>query len=245
MFGILAALTLAPRGSGAATTPAKPAAKATAKAAAGSAVAASANAPFWAAKPTAAQFAKLQTSRLAAAKASIARMTAVKGARTIDNTLRPYDEALRQLDLAGSQSSLVQNTHPVEAYRTAAEKAAQDVSAFGTALSLNREVFDALSALDTSKEDAATQYYVKRTLRDFRLAGVDKDQATRDQIKKLSEELVEISQEFSRNIREDKRGVTAKSVAELDGLPKAVRDWHKPEPDGSIKLTIAVAGGAA
>ena len=39
---------------------------------------------------------------------------------------------------------------------------------------LDRAVYDALAALDVSKADADTRYYVTRTLRDFRLAGVDK-----------------------------------------------------------------------
>ena len=56
-------------------------------------------------------------------------------------------------------------------------------------------------------------------MRDFRLAGVDKDEATRKRIKELRDELVVIGQEFARNIRDDKRTVIANSVAELDGLP--------------------------
>ena len=67
--------------------------------------------------------------------------------------------------------------------------------------------------------DAETRYYLPRTLRDFRLAGVDKDEATRKRIKALRDELVLIGQEFDRNIRTDLRTVTAASAAELDGLP--------------------------
>jgi Zn-dependent oligopeptidase len=55
----------------------------------------------------------------------------------------------------------------------------QKVSAVATALSLNPAIFHALAGLDVSKADPATQYYVKRTLLEFRLAGVDKDDATR------------------------------------------------------------------
>ncbi|MEO5618169.1 MAG: M3 family metallopeptidase [Candidatus Eisenbacteria bacterium] len=238
MFGITAALALGPLETAAAsgtTSGAKP--PSTPARAGARMTAAGVNSPFWAAKPTAAQFSKLQDTRLATARASIAKMVAAKGPRTIENTLVPYDEALRQLDLAGSQSSLIQNVHPMKPMREAAEKAQQSVSAFGTELSLNRAVYDALTALDLSGADAATQHLVKRTLRDFRLAGVDKTAETRDKIKKLSAELVEISQEFDRNIRDDKRFVMVKSAAELDGLPKDFIDRHKPEADGSIKIT--------
>ena len=235
MFGITATLALGPVGSEAATAATAKSAQAGPRT--GGTGAADVNAPFWSARPSAVQFAKLQDARLAAAKASIEKMTAAKGARTIENTLAPYDEALRSLDLAGSQTSLIQNVHPDKAMRDAAEKAQQAVSAFATELSLNRGVYDALAALDLSSVDAATKFYVTRTLRDFRLAGVDKDEATRDQIKKINAELVEISQEFDRNIRDDKRSVLVKGAADLDGLPQDYIDRHKPEADGSIKIT--------
>jgi len=236
MFGITAALAMGPAEGGVASAAAAEAKGAATK---GGAKAASAgvNAPFWSAKPSPGTFAKLQDQRLAAAKASIAKMTAAKAPRTIENTLVPYDEALRSLDLAASQTSLIQNVHPDKAMREAAEKAQQAVSAFGTELSLNRGVYDALSALDLSGVDAATKHYVTRTLRDFRLAGVDKDEATREKIKKLNAELVEISQEFDRNIRDDKRSVMVKSAAELDGLPQDYIDRHKPDAEGNIKIT--------
>src|SRR5580704_17234671 len=41
------------------------------------------------------------------ADAGIARLVAVKGARTVGNTLRPYDEAANELILAVAQSSVM------------------------------------------------------------------------------------------------------------------------------------------
>lgn len=104
--------------------------------------------------------------------------------------------------------------------------------------SLNRAVYDALSSLDVSKADAETRYYVQKTLRDFRLAGVDKDQATRTRIKALRDELVIIGQDFSRNIRDGKRTVVVTDPAELEGLPADYIARHKPGPDGKTAPTI-------
>ena len=98
-------------------------------------------------------------------------------------------------------------------------------------------MYDALSALDLSGADSETRYYVERTLRDFRLAGVDKDEATRKRIKELRDELVVIGQEFARNIRDGKRTVIANSVSELDGLPTDYIARHKPGQDSKITLT--------
>src|SRR6266545_2767685 len=92
--------------------------------------------------------------------------------------------------------------------------------------------------MDLSGADAETHYYMEKTLRDFRLSGVDKDEATRTKIRALRDSLVLISQEFERNIRADKRPVTAQSAAELDGLPADFISRHKPAADGTIALDI-------
>jgi thimet oligopeptidase len=99
-------------------------------------------------------------------------MLAVTGKRTIENTLKPYDEMLTYLDAVSNQASLIKEVHPDEAVRTAAEKMSQKAEAFNTDVSLNRAVYDALAALDLTGADSETRYYVQRTLRDFRLAGV-------------------------------------------------------------------------
>ncbi|MCC6349273.1 MAG: Zn-dependent oligopeptidase [Candidatus Eisenbacteria bacterium] len=171
------------------------------------------------------------------ARTAIDKMLAVRGPRTIANTLVPYDEALRQLDMAGSQASLAENVLPDRATRNAAEKLSQDVAAYFTELSLNRKVYDALAALDLAGTDPATKYYVTRTLRDFRLAGVNKDDATRARIKQVSDEVVAVGQEFGRNIREDKSTITC-TPDELAGLPADYIARHAPGPDGRITLSI-------
>ena len=194
--------------------------------------------PFWTGMKDAATFDRAMDARLAHARSLLDGVVAVKGPRTLDNTLRPYDDVLLELDAVGSQSQLVQSVHPVEAMRQTAEKVSQKAGTFATELSLNRGVYDALASLDMSKADAETKYYVTRTLRDFRLAGVDKDEATRKRIKALRDELVVIGQDFDRNIRTDLRTVTAKSATELDGLPQDYIAKHKPDDKGVITLTI-------
>jgi thimet oligopeptidase len=200
--------------------------------------AAKADAPFWTGSPSPAQFAKRQEERLAGARAAIGKMVAVKGARTIANTLAPYDEAQILLDAAGAQSSLMENVHPDSVMRTQAEELSQKVSALGTEISLDRRVYDALKALDVSKADPETRFYVERELRDFRLAGVDKDDATRAKVKALRDTLVKIGQEFDRNIRGDVKSIQVAGAADLEGLPADFITNHKPGADGKITLTI-------
>ncbi len=168
---------------------------------------------------------------------SLDQVLSVKGARTIENTLVPYDDAIMQLDTTGNQSGLMQIVSPDAAIRDRAQAMVQKVSAVATALALNTDIYHALSAMDVSTADAATQYYVKRTLLEFRLAGVDKDEATRAKVKSLSDDLTRLSSQFGRNVQESQLKVVVKDPSELAGLPTDFIAGHKPAADGTITLT--------
>ena len=194
-------------------------------------------APVWAAKPDIAAFERLENERLAAAQHGIEQILAVQGRHTIENTLVPYDEIVRQYDSAGYLSSLLQQLHPDEKYRDAATAMTSKVGAAAAALGLNQGVYRALAAIDLSGADPATRYYVQRQLLEFRLAGVDKDDATRARLKALQDKLVDLQSAFDRNISDDQRNVTVDSIAELDGLPKDYLEAHQPGADGKIKIS--------
>jgi len=59
-------------------------------------------------------------------------MLAVTGKRTIENTLKPYDQMLTYLDAVANQAGLIKEVHPDESVRTAAEKISQWAEAFDT-----------------------------------------------------------------------------------------------------------------
>jgi thimet oligopeptidase len=160
-------------------------------------------------------------------------LLAVSGARTVENTLAPYDRACWHLRMAGSQSGVMFMVHPVAAVRDAAQELQQAISAEGTALSLNREVYQALSALDVSAEDAATQYYMERALLGYRLSGVDKDDATRERIRALADTMTELSMSFSRTVQDDVRKIAVADAEELRGLPEDYLARHGVEARAS------------
>ena len=103
-------------------------------------------------------------------------------------------------------------------------------------LSLRRSVYQALTSLDLSKADAATRYYVQRQLLKFRLAGVDKDDATRAKLKRPRDQLIEEESVFERNIADDQRTIEVTNISEMDGLPQDFIDNHKPGADGKIRI---------
>jgi thimet oligopeptidase len=189
----------------------------------------------WADKPDIAAFNKIENARLEAAQKSVDQLLAVKGARTVDNTLVPYDEAVRQLNTAIYLAGLLQLVHPDSAYRDAATAMNTKVSSAQSALSLNQGVYKALASLDLAQADPATRYYVQRQLLEFRLAGVDKDDATRKKLNQLNDRLADDQSMFERNIADDARTVEAKPD-ELEGLPKDLVDKQKRAANGNVLI---------
>ncbi len=175
-------------------------------------------------------------SRLAAHDAALAALLAVEGPRTPQNSLSLFDAAIEQLTLAGSQAGVLNSVAADKAVRDQAQLEAQRVAMAGSALSLNRGVYEALVAIRLDGASAATRHYVERTLLSYRLAGVDKDQATRDRLQALHEKATRLSLEFSRNIQEGAKTIEATAV-ELDGLPADYLARHEPDAEGRITLS--------
>ncbi|HVI23840.1 MAG TPA: peptidase M3, partial [Myxococcales bacterium] len=155
------------------------------------------------AKPEA--FEEANRKALEAAEALVEKLKSSPAPRATPATVAAYDDAMAALSDASSRASVARNAHPDAAMRDVAERCEQQVDALATRFSLDRGIYDALRELDPQGEDPATRFYLHRTLRDFRRAGVDRDEETRKRVQALNEELVRIGQEFSRNIREDVR----------------------------------------
>jgi thimet oligopeptidase len=177
------------------------------------------------------------TDRLKAQEAAIAALLSVTGPRTPENSLRLYDIALEQLNLAGAQAGVLNSVAADKAVRDQAQDEAQRVSQAGTQLSLNRDVYLALSAISLEGASPATRHYLERTLLSYRLAGVDKDDATRAHLNQLHEKATRLSLEFSRNIQEGAKTVVVHDAAELDGLPADYLARHTPNCDGHFVIT--------
>ena len=150
--------------------------------------------------------------------------------------LDEYDSAIALLADASARASLARSVHPDQAMRAAASACESDVDKANTDLTLDRGVYDRMAGLALGGADAPTRHYVERTLRDFRRAGVDKDEATRGRIKALREELVTLGQQFDENIASDVRTIEL-DPRDLDGLPDDFKRSHAPGPNGKVTLT--------
>jgi thimet oligopeptidase len=174
--------------------------------------------------------------RLAAAQADVDSLVRVTGPRTLTNTLRAYDDAMNELTIASNEAYLMFAVGDSAALRDKAQEMTKRITSATTDLSLNQKVYRALKEEPTPKQDAAAAHYLERSLLEYRLAGVDRDEATRAKIRQFQDRITEVSLTFSRNVADDVRQVTA-TKAELDGLPDDYIARHKPTPEGIYTLT--------
>ena len=96
--------------------------------------------------------------QLAQQREQIDSLVTVEGDKTLENTLRPYDDAVATLSATGSLTSLLDSVYPDKAVRDKARELTQAVAEAATALSLNQEVYRALAAIDLSAADAGTSH---------------------------------------------------------------------------------------
>ena len=174
--------------------------------------------------------------RLAAEKADIDKLLAAAGPRTVENTLRPFDDAQNELAVAGNNTGLLYSLADTAAMRDMGQKMTSVISAAATDLSLNQQVYHALAAIPPPGNDPATRHYLERTLLEYRLAGVDKDDATRAAIHALQDKITDLSLTFERNIADGTLHITA-TRDELAGLPADYIARHKPNADGTYTLS--------
>jgi thimet oligopeptidase len=175
-------------------------------------------------------------ARLAAAKADIDKLTAIHDDRTIANTLRLYDDAENELALAGNEAYLMYAVGNSAPLRDKGQELVSKVSSATSDLSLNQAVYRALAAIPAPAGDPAAKHYLEHTLLEYRLAGVDKDDATRAKIRQLQDKITETSLIFGRNVADGRLDVKA-TRAELKGLPEDYIARHKPAVDGAYTLT--------
>lgn len=150
--------------------------------------------------------------------------------------LAAFDTAVLRLSDTLNRSGLAEQVLQSKEGREAAQKCTQEASQYATELQLDRGIYDVLASVDESKLGPAAKHYRETSLRDFRRAGVDKDDATRTKIRQINEELVKISQEWSQNIASDVRKVEF-DPPELAGLPEDYIKRHAPGPNGKVTLS--------
>lgn len=183
------------------------------------------------------EYSKTCALELAQSDEIFRKLEELDGPKTIKSVLKPLNELELILGKSASKASLFYNVHPSEEIRTLAEKQQKEITKLYNEISLSRPLYEACKAVDISNADAVTQRYLEHTLRDFRRSGVDQSDEVLKRIKEINNELTELGQGFSMNIRKDVRSITLTSTNELAGLPEDYIAAHQPDENGEIKIT--------
>jgi thimet oligopeptidase len=170
-------------------------------------------------------------------RAEALRPEIIDAPRTVDETLGRYNQLITAANTSHALAGLMSEVHPDEVIRDAARECEQEVSRFSSDLWLDRDMYDALAAVDVSGADAETQRFLAHTLRDYRRAGVDQPPEIRARLKQIDDELTQLGQSFSKNISDDVRTIEITDPARLAGLPADFVATHPPGPDGKIRIT--------
>lgn len=150
--------------------------------------------------------------------------------------LELWNDADLAIGEALAPSHLVSESHPDAEIRAAAEAEVRELEALQAGRLLDRALWRAFADADPAGLAADELRLLEKIRRDFRRGGVDLDDDARERVRLLTERDTELSQAFSRNIREGRREIRV-PVDGLDGLPDDFRAAHPADEEGMVTLT--------
>lgn len=160
-----------------------------------------------------------------------------KGAATLKGDFVPFDDLSNLLESSSGEMDTIAAVSPVKEVRDAAQACISKLSEVSTQISLSRPIYDRLVAIPAESLPAPAAHVVSRSLLQFRLSGVDKDEATRKKVEVLQKEITDTGLAFDRTIAEKRGEITLESAEALEGLPQDYIDAHKPGDDGKIHVS--------
>ncbi|MCW2784505.1 MAG: Peptidase [Marmoricola sp.] len=168
----------------------------------------------------------------AAAQIAALKATAPAAVAILDR----WNDAEIALRNADAITSLLSAVHPDASVVVRAEEFEVEVRRFANDLHLDRDVFDQLSSLDAGALGSGARRVLEDALRTFRRSGVDRGEETRVRVRALNERETELSQAFSRNIRDGRREARVPAAA-LAGLPEDYVADHPVDRDCTVVVT--------
>lgn len=160
------------------------------------------------------------------AKATLAQIGEVAGARTYDNTVKVLDESTSDLEVVMSIASHLESVVTSPEIRAAYNAVQPLVSAFYASIPLDASLWKALSdyaATDDAKAlTGPRKRFVEKTMDEFRRHGAELDAAGKQKLEALSVELSDLTTKFSQNVVDATAAfeLYVEDEARLAGLPE-------------------------
>ncbi|MPZ54421.1 MAG: hypothetical protein GEU79_17125, partial [Acidimicrobiia bacterium] len=161
-----------------------------------------------------------------------------------------WDAIMAPLDLIGDslsrtfgESAFMGYVHDDPEVRDAARAAEQRIGQWGVALMFRDDLYTAVKTYSETEEAADLEgekaRALEHTMRDLRRAGHELLPEERDELRTLSQRLVELGIAFQSNIDEDTRGLDV-TADDLDGLPPGyLESLEDGGEEGTYRITTA------
>jgi thimet oligopeptidase len=165
--------------------------------------------------------------------------------RTYKNTVKAFDEvcSLSNLAIDACVIQVLEMVSPNKQIRDVAHAHSIKIQEFLVDhITNNVALFHALKTyvqLNAGKEQLTPeeQYYLDKTIDDFKRSGLDLPEAQLQEVKNLRKELAALEMEFDRNIAQDNRTITVPKEA-LQGLEEDFISHLKKTDDGQYILGV-------
>ncbi len=160
------------------------------------------------------------------------------GRATVERDFRLYDDLVDLATSVADEAYLIGAAHPRADLRSAGQTCSDRMNAVLNEIGLSRKIYARLAGIRQARLPPETRHILGRVMLRYKLAGVDRDAATRNYLSELAAKIAATGSEFERNIAEDQRQVVIEGAAALDGLPKDFVDAHRPAAGERVAIAV-------
>ncbi|RKO82836.1 hypothetical protein BDK51DRAFT_34884, partial [Blyttiomyces helicus] len=160
---------------------------------------------------------------------------------SFNSVVRPLALLDAKLERSHSQCSFLQHCHTDANVREASTEADKVLNAFLVEYSMHAGVFEKMTAVEARREqlDEEGARFLSHSLRDFRRTGLGLPKEQRDVLKDITNQINNLSTDFSTNMGEDKTECLF-TREELDGLPDDYFEGRekKVDPEDGVEKFV-------
>ena len=163
--------------------------------------------------------------------------------RTYATIMQPLDDLSDLLQRAFGETAFMGYVHVDKDVRDAGNQAEEKIQKWGVELVFRPDLYRAVKDFSQSPEAAGLvgeqARFLKFWLRDLRRAGHELDEATRAEVKRLTERMVEVGIAFQRNIDEHKDHLVV-TKDDLEGMPDSyIESLERGDNDDTYHIGLS------